>query len=236
MDPAELAERTIGRWTDEPGLTAQPEDSPVSVGPRLLLVDWPDAPQATVRIAGPGITRGDPRWAAMFVANYAVGGSFGSRLNTVLREQKGFTYGVSSGLDSGRTVGLFGVGASVQSRSTAEAVGEVLEILRDAAGTLSDEEVAVGVRAATDSAALGFERASAVVGRVEMLLTHRLPLDHVDLNLERIRSVDAAATNSAFSEVVHPEELTVVVAGDASELAQPLGALGHAELEVLPRP
>ena len=63
----------------------------------------------------------------------------------------------------------------------------MLAILRDAAGTLTDEEVAVGVRAATDSAALGFERASAVVARVEMLVTHGLPLDHVDPNLERIR-------------------------------------------------
>jgi zinc protease len=236
VDPEELADRSLGRWRHGPGRVVEAEDTPVSRQPRLLLVDWPDAPQATVRVAGPGITRGDPRWPAMFVANYVVGGSFGSRLNTVLREQKGLTYGVSSGLDSGRKVGLLGIGASVQSASTAEAVGEVLAILRDAAGTLTDEEVAVGVRAATDSAALGFERASAVVARVEMLVTHGLPLDHVDANLDRIRSVDAAAANAAYTEVVHPEELTVVVAGDATELAEPLTALGHAELEILPRP
>jgi zinc protease len=236
VDPRELAERSIGLWRRGPGEVVQPEDSPVSARPRLLLIDWPDAQQATVRLAGRGITRGDPRWPALFVANYVVGGSFGSRLNTVLREQKGLTYGVSSGLDSRRTVGLLGVGASVQSAAAAEAVGEVLGILRDAAGTLTDEEVAVGVRASTDSAALGFERASAVVARVEMLVTHGLPLDHVDRNLERIRSVDAGAANAAYIDVIHPDGLSVVVAGGAAELADPLRALGHADLEILPRP
>jgi zinc protease len=236
VDPQELADRSIGRWSRGPGTAVEPEQSPVSRRPRLLLIEWPDMPQATVRLAGPGITRGDPRWPAMFVANYVVGGSFGSRLNTVLREQKGLTYGVSSGLDSGRTVGLVGIGASVLTAATAEAVGEVLAILRDAAGTLTDQEVAVGVRAASDSAALGFERAAAVVARVELLVTHGLPLDHVDTNLERMRLVDAATANAAYAEVVHPQELTIVVAGDSTVLAEPLADLGHADVEVLPRP
>jgi zinc protease len=236
VDPQLLADRSIGRWSRGPGATAEPEQSPVSRRPRLLLIEWPDMPQATVRLAGPGITRGDPRWPAMFVANYLVGGSFGSRLNTVLREQKGLTYGVSSGLDSGRTVGLLGIGASVLTAATAEAVGEVLAILRDAAGTLTDEEVAVGVRAASDSAALGFERAAAVVARIELLVTHGLPLDHVDANLERMRLVDAAAANAAYTQIVHPRELTIVVAGDSAVLAEPLADLDHAEVEVLPRP
>ena len=56
---------------------------------QLLLVDWPDAPQSTLRLAAPGITRADERWPGMFVANFAIGGNFSSRINTVLREQKG---------------------------------------------------------------------------------------------------------------------------------------------------
>lgn len=233
---AALADRSLGDWTPAGEGPVTPEVSPVSREPRLLLVDWPDAPQATVRMAGPGITRGDPRWPALFVANYVVGGSFGSRLNTALREQKGLTYGVSSSLDSGRRVGLVGVGASVRSEATADAVAEVLGILRHASGTLTAEDVAVGVRASSDSAALGFERAAAVVGRVEMLLTQGLPLDHVDANLARIREVDEVAANAAYSEIVDPAQLTVVVAADAAEVAEPLAALGHAPLEVVPRP
>lgn len=234
--PVALAAAAFESWTHRGGARVAAEDSPVSVQPRVLLIDWPDAPQATVRVAGPGITRGDPRWPALFVANYVVGGSFGSRLNTVLREEKGLTYGVSSSLDTGRRVGLLGVGASVRSDSTGEAVGDILTILREARETLQDAETAVAVRATTDSAAMGFERAQSVAGRVELLVTQRLPLDHVDANLSRIRAVTAADANDAFVSVVRPEVLTVVVAGDPAALTEPLRALGHAPVEVLPRP
>lgn len=236
LSPAQEAVAAFGDWTHSGGPAVDPEQAIVSDTPRLLLVDWPDAPQATLRLAGLGITRGDPLWPALFVANYVVGGSFGSRLNTVLREQKGVTYGVSSTLDSGRLVGLLGVGASVTSGATAESVADVLAILGDARDTLRDDEVAVAVRAATDSAAMGFERAESVVGRVEMLVSQRLPLDHVDTNLARIRAVTAADANAAYVSVVRPEALTVVVAGDATALGESLQALGHAPLEVLPRP
>ena len=73
---------------------------------RIILIDWPDAPQTTIRLAGRGITRADDRWPALFVANHAVGGNFSSRLNTVLREEKGLTYGASSALDTSRHAGL----------------------------------------------------------------------------------------------------------------------------------
>lgn len=235
IDPVAAAAAAFAGWTHEGGPAIDAEAPTVQASPRLLLVDWPDAPQATVRVGGPGITRGDARWPALFVANYVVGGSFGSRLNTVLREQKGFTYGVSSSLDSGRQVGLLGVGASLQSAAAGEAVGDILGILDEARGSLREDEVAVGVRAASDSAAMGFERAEAVVGRVEMLVSQRLPLDHVDLNLARIRGVTAETANAAYGAVVHPQSLTVVVAGDAAALSGSLDAIGHAPVEVVAR-
>ena len=55
----------------------------------------------------------------------------------------------------------------------------------------------------------GFERADAVVGRVEMLLTHRLPLGHVDANLARIRAVTVDEVNAAYAEIIEPEALSV---------------------------
>jgi predicted Zn-dependent peptidase len=235
VDLATVTRATLGGWTGDAARLVDPETPAVSDEPRIVVVDWPDAPQATVRIGGAGIIRSDPRWPAMFVANYAVGGSFGSRLNSVLREQKGFTYGVGSTLDTGRRVGLLGVGASVRSDSTAEAVGDMLSILNDARGSLSEEEIAIGVRAASDSAPLSFERAEAVVSRVEMLVVQGLPLDHVDVNLGRIREVTAEAANAVYSEVVHPETYTVVVAADAAT-AVSLEALDHAAVEVVSRP
>ncbi|MBA3234073.1 MAG: insulinase family protein [Propionibacteriales bacterium] len=233
LDPTDAVVNAFGDWQREAGQAEEGQPPTVIAGPRIQLVDWPDAPQATIRLAGRGITRADVRWPAMFVANYAVGGNFSSRLNTVLREEKGFTYGASSSLDTGRHGGLFTMSTAVRSDAAAEAVNDITTILQESGGTITDVEVSTAVRAATDSAALGFERAEAVVGRVEMLLSERLPLDHVDANLARIRAVNAESANAAYRDAVDPTAFTVVVVGDAAALRGPLAALGYGTLEAI---
>lgn len=230
-DPLAEVEAALGNWRgDVPAIDRLPAPA-VSEHPQVLLVDWPDAPQATLRVAGPGIPRSDPRWPALFVANFAVGGTFSSRINTVLREQKGVTYGASSSLDTARGAGLVTVSTAVRSDATAEAVADVVDILREAsAGGLTDDEVATGVRAASESAPLGFERADAVAARVELLLAQGLPLDHVDANLANIRAVTTDAADAAYRTIVQPEQLTFVVVGDAASIEQPLRDWGYADV------
>jgi predicted Zn-dependent peptidase len=232
LDPFALAQRSLGEWACDGDIPACAEPPAVGQEPQLILVDFPDATQSTIRIGGPGITRADDRWAPMFVANHAVGGSFSSRINTVLREQKGVTYGASSSLDTGRGAGVLAVSTAVRAGATAESVADIVSILRDARGTLTDDEVTIGVHSAADSAALGFERAEAVVGRVEMLLSQGLPLDHVDANLARIRAVTTGSANDAYADVVRPDALAIVVVGDAALIGDSLAALGYADLQL----
>lgn len=231
IDVEQLFAGRFGDWDRSGAPVVEVTPPLVSHTPRVILVDWPDAPQATIRVGAPGIARSDPRWPAMFVANFAVGGNFSSRINTVLREQKGVTYGASSSLDTGRGAGLLAVATAVRGDAAAESVADIVAILREAAGTLTDDEVAPAVRAATESAALGFERADAVAGRVELLLSQRLPLDHVDANLARIRAVRTDDANAAFGEVVDADGLTIVVVGDAEATRGPLTDLGYAVVE-----
>lgn len=89
VDVTTEIERALGGWSHQGLPPADKVPIDVSQTAQVILVDWPDAPQSTLRVAGPGITRADEAWQALFVANYAVGGNFSSRINTVLREQKG---------------------------------------------------------------------------------------------------------------------------------------------------
>jgi len=233
LDPAALAVDAFASWEGS-GDDADDVVAPAPVTAdraQLLLVDWPDAPQSTLRLAAPGITRADERWPGMFAANFAIGGNFSSRINTVLREQKGFTYGAGSSLDTGRSTGLVAVSTAVRADATAEALEDIVTILRDATGSITADEVSTASRAATESAALGFERSDSVVGRVELLLSQGLPLDHVDANLERIRTVTAEDANAALTTVLRPEAVTIVVVGDATTLRDSLRAWGYAELD-----
>ncbi|MBA2561171.1 MAG: insulinase family protein [Propionibacteriales bacterium] len=235
LDPRDMIATSFGGWSDAGSERVTTLPDVVCEEPQLLLVDWPEAPQSTVRIGGAGIPRGDARWPSMFVANFAVGGNFSSRINTVLREQNGVTYGANSSLDTSRGSGVVTVSTAVRSDATAASVADIASILAAAAGTLTDEEVAMGVRAATDSAALGYERAEAVVTRVEMLLSQGLPLDYVDTNLAGLRAVTTSSANNAYVDVVDPAALTVIVVGDAALLRDSLAALGYADLREVTR-
>jgi len=235
LDPMGAVERSFAGWASPPGSTVDAERPEPVEQAQLLLVDWPDAPQATVRVAGRAVTRTDPLWPAAFVANHAVGGSFSSRINTVLREEKGYTYGATSGLETGRHTGMLSVSTAVRTDATADAVADIVRIVAAANGAITDDEVAMAVRAATQSAPLGYERAEAVVGRVELLLSQQLPLDHVDANLQRIRAVTTADANAAWAQAIDPSALTVVVVGDAASAREGLAAWGYADLrEVTP--
>lgn len=230
-DPLAEIEAAFGSWAGEPPAIDRLSSPVVSDRPAVLLVDWPDAPQATLRVAGAGIPRSDPRWPALFVANFSVGGTFSSRINTVLREEKGVTYGASSSLDTARGAGLVTVSTAVRTDATGEAIADIVDIVREATvGGLTDEEVATGVRAATESAPLGFERADAVASRVELILAQGLRLDHVDTNLDNIRMVTTQAANDAYRSVVKPDELTFVVVADAEAVEEPLRAWGYADV------
>ncbi len=233
LDPVELIADAFEGWTcTMPDTSIEVAPPPVpSDHAQLILVDWSAAPQSTLRLAAPGITRGDERWAGLFAANFTIGGTFASRINTVLREEKGFTYGAGSSLDTGRDTGLVTVSTAVRADSTAEALADIIDILRTATGSITAEEVATAARAATESAALGFERADSVVGRVELLLSQGLPLDHVDTNLDRIRHVTADQANAALESTLRPDAFTVVVVGDAASLREPLTAWGYAGLQ-----
>jgi zinc protease len=91
----------------------------------LIAVDLPGKKQASIRVRVAGPTRDDPQHPPMVVGNFVLGGHFLSRLNSNLREEKGWTYGSRSGYSSGSTWGQLTVSVSVQAQNVAATVGEI---------------------------------------------------------------------------------------------------------------
>jgi zinc protease len=84
----------------------------------VCFVDVPNAKQSVIRIGNLGMTALDPDFYPAYVMNYKLGGSFNSFVNLVLREEKGYTYGASSGFRGSHIPGTFAASSSVQSRVT----------------------------------------------------------------------------------------------------------------------
>ena len=184
----------------------------------IYLVDKPGAQQSELRIGHGGLSRSDPDWFPAYVMNYVIGGSFSSRLNLNLREDKGYTYGVRSAFSGGRTPGSFTVSTAVQTDVTAAAIGEALKELRGAPGDIRSSEVEFARSAISQALRRAFESASALLGFVETTSKYDRPVDFPERRLAWLEQMDARVLNELAERLVRPENAFVVVVGDAEAL------------------
>jgi zinc protease len=106
-----------------PAITTQPEVS--AANEKFYFVEKPDALQSAIRIGMPFIKRDHPDFAAMQVLNTVLGGYFGSRLMTNIREEKGYTYGIGSGMSSLKHGAAFFIATEVGADVCRDAVAEI---------------------------------------------------------------------------------------------------------------
>jgi zinc protease len=102
---------------------AQPKIEPATE--RFLYVEKPDALQSAIRIGMPFINRTHPDFPALQVLNTVLGGYFGSRLMANIREDKGYTYGIGSGMTSFKNTGSFFISSEVGADVCKAAVSEI---------------------------------------------------------------------------------------------------------------
>jgi len=173
-----LVERVFGAWRTPAGAPAAPAALPPAPaeGLRVLVVDRPGAAQTVVRFLAPGVAFGHPDRAALHALNTVLGGSFTSRLNTNLREDKGYTYGAGSRFDMLRAEGLFLASANVESAVTEGALREFLvEFDRIRAGGVTAEEAEKAVASRRYDSMEPFERLAGVADAFGPYAAHGLP-------------------------------------------------------------
>jgi len=231
-----LAEQAFGGW----GAPAGPKpDAIVPAAPQLtarevFLVDKPDAAQSQIRIGRIGVPRSTPDYPAITVLNTILGGSFTSRLNQNLREEHGYTYGAGSAFTMRRAAGPFTAAAGVQTDKTAEALQEFFNELEAIRLPVPDAELAK----ARNYVALGFpaefEATGDVLRQLEERIVYDLPDDYFSSYIPKILAVTAADVERAASVHVQPNQMAVVVVGDARTVEGPIRALNLGPLHLVP--
>jgi len=230
-DPVELAEATLGRWQNpHQSHPAQPRIGPAQQ--KSILVHRPGAVQADVRLGGFGIDRLDPRWPGISVASYAVGGAFLSRLNAVLREEKGYTYGVRMQFSPLRRGGSYAVQGSFRTDVAIDALVEVRRLMDLHGAPITADEVDDAVAYFTGVTPLRYATADGVADQAATEVLAGLGESYVDRNLAALQATTPESATEAYESLVDIEGLTLVVVGDADRLADPLRAAGYPDLVV----
>ncbi len=91
----------------------------------IKTIDLPSSVQASIRIGSKTISVKEKDYMGLMVLNTLLGGYFGSRLMSNIREDKGYTYGINSILYSFRDVGMFLIGADIKQENCQDAINEI---------------------------------------------------------------------------------------------------------------
>lgn len=238
VDPDALAaaiDDRLSGWTGPAvGHTDIPRP-PAGERPRILVLDRPGAVQAAVRVGHVGIRRLDPDYVDLLILNHVLGGQFTSRLNSKLREEKGFTYGIRSHFDGRRGPGPFSVSAALQTDRLAEALDdlrrEILALCDDRPP--SQAELDDARRSLVEGQARHFETPSSLVSRYAGLFVQGLPLDDHVRFPERLDAVTVDSLRGVASRQLRPDALVAVVVADSALVVEPLKRLEWAEVAVV---
>ncbi len=103
----EYAEKFFGNWKVNQTPPRPVTPTAGTWKPTTVVVDMPEAGQASVSVTKPAIKRDSPDYYAGLLANAALGTGFGSRLNREIRIKRGLSYGARSSLDTRRDAGAF---------------------------------------------------------------------------------------------------------------------------------
>lgn len=228
VDTAELTaalEARFASWAAEPAAPVVPlAPVPVADGPLLTFVDNPGASQTMLRVDLPAPSLADDDVAAARLASIALGGTFTSRLNRKLREEKGYTYGARSTLDATPSYGRIVVSTAVQRDVTGPALTDLLAELARVHDDLAAEELdkARGSRR-TDMVEMAGSR-RALSGSYASLAAEGRPLTSFADALAAEAAVDAAAARAAIAGS-RMDGASVVVVGDLAEIRETVQAV-----------
>lgn len=232
-----LLEKHLGDWKGAGGKPAAPAVAavPLPKKPRVFLIDQPGSVQANIFAGQLVPSSRDPNVVDLDVANGVFGGTFTSRLNMNLRENKRWSYGARSGLQNAQGPRPWIASAGVQIDKTAESMAEMDREIREFASgknPTKPDELAKIQNSFTLRLPGSLETNSALGGSIADIVRYGRPDDYVLQRSARIKSIALGDVQRAAAGI-QPDSLTWVVVGDLSKIKDKIAALNIGPITVL---
>lgn len=228
-------EKLFGTWTsgNVPSVTLA-EVAPATA-PRIYLLDKPSAPQSLIIAGSLAPHKANPEEIAIEMMNEVLGGSFTSRVNMNLREDKHWSYGVRTVVVDAQAQRPFLALAPIQADKTADAMKELQREFTEVISSRPPTDAELK-KAVTDNA-LGlsgnWETMGAVAGTLSQIVRFGLPDDYYQTYAGKLQALKTEELAKAAKTVIHPEQLTWVVVGDRSKIEKSLQDLNWGEIKLL---
>ncbi|MCH8628256.1 insulinase family protein [Arsenicicoccus piscis] len=235
VDVLATAERIFGAWAAQPDPVVAPQQPQRAAdATKIVLLDRPGSVQSELYVGCLGPDHDvEGGWAAYQVLGFVLGGAPQARLDAVLREEKGYTYGVRAGFVPRSKDGIFLSSGSVRSEVTVDALRLLLEILANARDGFTEKELRSGADFMRMTAPSRFATADDLASEAAGLALEGRDTGWSQQLLDDLGRLTTTDLDSAY-ERVPVGEWTIVVVGDAQVYREGVEALGAGPVEVRP--
>jgi zinc protease len=201
----------------------------------VYLIDKPGAQQSYIITGEPSLPKNNPQEIAGDVMNDLLGGTFSSRLNMNLREDKHWSYGVASRIQSAKGQEPFITISPVQTDKTKESMAEITKELHEFAKAkpVTDTELQGDVSNQVLSLAGSRESLRALEGTVREMAIFGYPDNYYDTYAAKLKALRPADIADAAGTVIHPDNLVWIVVGDRSKIEAGIRELNIGEVRTI---
>jgi zinc protease len=229
-DAVAKLEKALSGWKGGPVDGMSFAMKPPIADKRVYLVSRPNSVQTYLVLANRAIDRGNPDYIPCLVLNQVLGSGPAARLFRIIREEKGYTYGISSGFAASRIMQTFSSSTSVRTEVTEPALADILKEFREVREVaVPKDELAGAKRTLTASFAVGLENPAAVLGRWLQQREYGLPEDYWDTYSEKVAAVTAADVQRVAKKYIPYDNVQIVAVGDGAKIRELLKKFGPVE-------
>ena len=222
-----LLNKYFSAWTKSDVPKFNYKTPKVPVVNKIGVVNRPASVQSVINIGYPiDLTKGSDDVIKASVLNTILGGSFTSRLNHNLREEKGYTYGIGSGISSDEIVGRFIASTTVRNEVTDSAVAEILKEMKTIVKEkVTEEELQSTKNYMTGSFARSMESPLTVANIAINTARYNLDKDYYKNYLKNLNNITVNDIQTSAAKYIKPNNSYVLVVGNAEQISPGLEKL-----------
>lgn len=215
----EEIEEHFGDWKQKEIEEVEYSDLPNRTTTTLTVVDRPGSAQSNIVLANLAIERKNPDYFPVLLMNQVLGAGASSRLFMNLREEKGYTYGAYSRLDTRRLAGSFEATAEVRTPVTGDSLHEFFyELNRIRDEKVSEKELNDAKNFLTGVFPLRAETQEGLTNLIVSQKLYDLPEDYLQTYRENVNAVTLEEVEQMAKKYITPDKIAIVVVGDAEEI------------------
>lgn len=199
---------------------------PVASNSRLVIVDRPNAVQTVIQFYFPGLKEVDEEAGPLEAVTTVLGGSFTSRLNQNLREDKGYTYGAGASMTANGSFGYLRLNSSVRADVTGASLAEFIkELKRLDAMDVSEEEASKASKLIRTNIVTGYGSLNEIVGTALGLEASGSNQMKQDSRLAALAKLNAKSLNEVAKRFYDRDKALIVLVGDKKAILEQIKGL-----------